>query len=93
MSLQFRLIPDTNLEIASAGSGNSRMLFIRKQDSVEPLSVADGIRVVLIGNPERDFKAAMNDGLISRPKLSALVSPPVGGNTYQRLRTFFDKRE
>lgn len=88
MSITFHLIPDTDLEIASAGSGNSRMLFIRKQHALQPLDVADGIRVVLIGSPEQDFRTAMADGRISRPKLSELVSPPIGGNTYHRLRSF-----
>ncbi len=88
--VEFKLIPDTELEIASHGRSHNRVLLIRVLGTVEPISVADNMRVVLIGNPEVKFRHAMRTGHISRPKLSAIIAP-VSGNTYQKLRVYLGK--
>jgi hypothetical protein len=90
MAVLFHEIPETNLEIASAGSGNSRILFIKEREALFPLNVAEGIRIILIGQPHREFRDAMADGRISRPKLADIIEGAIGGSTYQRLRNYLD---
>lgn len=56
----------------------------------DPISLADNIRVVLIGNPEAAIRNGMKAGAISRPKLAEIIAP-MSGNTYQKLRAYSDK--
>lgn len=86
----FTPIPQTELEIGSHGVRQDRVIFIRKIGKIDPIALADHVRVVLIGNPEKDIRSAMKAGAISRPKLAEIIAP-MSGNTYQKLRAYSDK--
>ncbi len=60
---------------------------MRTVGACEPISRIDDARVLLIGHPEVSIRSAMATGNISRAKLAELISP-VGGNTYQKLRSY-----
>lgn len=80
-------IPKTELEAASSGIGQSRVIFIRTKGEVSPSEMVEGARVVLIGSPQSRLKRAFSAGLISRPILGELIGA-VSGNTYSKIRQF-----
>lgn len=89
MYINFKPIPKTKLEIAASGSGNNKIIYFREVGKTDPMSVADTARILFIGSPESEIRAAMKDGRLSRAIASELIGG-IGGNSYQKLRTYLD---
>ena len=89
MLVNFKPIENTKLEVGSTGTSGNRMVFIKLQGECEPLAVAGKARIVMIGHPESEIRAAMKDGRFSRSVIDNAVNG-MSGSSYHKLREYLD---
>lgn len=88
-SVNFKHIPQTNLEIASTGEHSGRLILIRTRNTLQPLHTSTAPRAVYIGTPQRELRQAMRDGHFTRAILDTM-GVTMGGKTFTALQKALD---
>jgi hypothetical protein len=88
MKLQFQPIPDYNLQVATSGDNQSRILLFTSNDLSGAWERVDGAQIIIAGAEAKKelWRFVKNHG---RPSASELIPGGIAGRAYPALRKYF----